>query len=121
MKKKNLRKKTVHVIRPTAGCDQANPFCPTKSVVNDKQQAMKDSPKDVMPPGTVPQARESHGDHKISDGFEFAETISSERDIEIIAQPCREADMPASPKFAWRGGKIGKVKVGHQVKTQAFP
>src|ERR1051325_10508916 len=43
--------------------------------------------------------------------------IPAERDVNVIAKPARQTDVPASPKIAEAGGEIRIVEIQDQMKT----
>src|SRR6266571_3018577 len=49
------------------------------------------------PPGSVPQASQQHGHHQVPIRLPTPMTVPSHRNIEVIPQPGRKADMPMPP------------------------
>ena len=49
---------------------------------------------------------------------DFTLAIAAERDIEVIAQPCAEADVPATPEFLKCLGKIRLAEIDHEMKSE---
>src|SRR6185503_15484570 len=49
-----------------------------------------------------------------------AAAASAQRDIDVIAEPGGEADVPARPEFAQAGGQVGIVEIEDQVEADHF-
>src|SRR6185312_7993795 len=62
--------------------------------------AMHRPPHHELPPGAVPDAAEQHRDQQVAVGVEPAVAVAAERLVEIVAQPGRQADMPALPELS---------------------
>ena len=61
--------------------------------------------------GAVPQAPDQHGQEEVQQGAPAALPVPAQRDVEVVAQPRREADVPALPVLANAGGDVGPVEV----------
>ena len=59
---------------------------------------MVSAPEQVHPAGTVPQAAENHGENVVEISAEFAVSVAAEGNVEVVAQPCGEGDVPAAPE-----------------------
>ena len=79
---------------------------------------MDAAPNDEGPVCTVPETAEQHGEHEVDVGADFAEAIASKRNIEIIAEPGAEADVPATPEILKAFGEIGLAEIHHEVKAK---
>ncbi len=79
---------------------------------------MPEAPEDEVPGGAVPEASEEHGDEEVSAGAPGARAVASEADVEVIAEPGGEADVPPLPEFAWGGGGVGDVEIRHEIEAQ---
>src|SRR4030095_9056304 len=60
---------------------------------------MQSTPNNKCPVSAMPQSTQEHCEHEINVSADFTFSIATERDVEIIPQPCRERYMPSSPKI----------------------
>lgn len=81
-------------------------------------ERMERSPDDEVPCGAVPQTGHEHRNDHIAVGHEAAAAVPSQRDVEVILEPRRQADVPSLPELAQRCGEIGIVEVQHEVEAQ---
>ena len=44
--------------------------------------------------------------------------VATQRNVDIIAKPGRQANVPPAPKIAKRGGEIRRSEIGHEVEAQ---
>ena len=72
---------------------------------------MQEAPDHERPSGPMPKPAEQHRNHQIAIGHQAAKPVPPKRDIEIVAQPARQGDMPAPPEILYRSGRIGVVEV----------
>lgn len=66
----------------------------------------------------MPEAAEEHDDHEIAVGSSGPLAVSAEGDVEVIAQPGRERNMPAAPEFGDAGGFIGRIEIFDELETE---
>src|SRR5690606_22181186 len=59
-----------------------------------EQDTVVDAPQHEGPGRAVPQAAEHHREHQIRVGPTRTEAIASQRDVQVVAQPGRERDVP---------------------------
>ena len=59
---------------------------------------MDGAPEDERPVGAVPEAAQKEDDQLVADPFRLADAIAAQRDVEIIAEPGGEGDMPTFPE-----------------------
>src|SRR2546430_12818340 len=78
---------------------------------------MESSPDEEGPGRTVPDAGNEEGQKQIPVHVEGAVFVSSERNIDIVPEPGRKADVPARPEIAQPGGEVGIVEVQNQMKA----
>ncbi len=55
-----------------------------------QEQTVEASPCNECPAGTVPQTAEQHGDGEIDVGALDAGSVTTERYVEVVAQPIRQ-------------------------------
>src|SRR5690606_16779364 len=73
---------------------------PLRPEAIDRQpHAVERSPDDERPGGAVPQAAEQHGDEQVQVGAGRPTAVAAERDVEVVAQPRRQTDVPAAPEL----------------------
>src|SRR5262249_23112037 len=76
---------------------------------------VKRAPDDVRPIGPMPEPAEQHGDDEIAIAVL---SIPAERDIEIVAQPRAQADVPPMPEIAQTRGEIRLSEIHGEVKAE---
>lgn len=91
---------------------------------------MVGSPCNERPVGTVPEARQQEDNERIANDNGFLVRLSvayavgyggaaaTQRDIDVIAEPCGERDMPTPPKLRYVATEIGYIEVAHQSDTE---
>ena len=81
-------------------------------------RAVNPAPDDERPIGAVPQAAQEHGDQEIAVSLCLAVAIAAQRNVEIIAEPRAQADVPAPPEILQARGEIRLAEVDHEVEAQ---
>src|SRR5690242_3268132 len=79
---------------------------------------MYSAPHDESPICAMPQAAQQHGNEKVNVSAPLSSPASSQRYIEVIAQPCTQADVPTSPEILEAVSKVWLAKVEHEMKTE---
>ena len=69
----------------------------------------------------MPQSGKHPHHHDISHMLSLTHPISSKRDIDIIAEPCAQRNVPSSPEFRDTFRHIGIKKVLFKFKTEHLP
>ena len=72
---------------------------------------MQDSPDNITPGGTMPEATQCHGDHQVSCGGPVATPTSTQWNEQVIAKPGTQADMPAMPELGNVLGQIRQIEI----------
>src|SRR5271168_2008192 len=85
--------------------------------MNNQEDAVIETPEHKIPGGAMPEPSQHHRDHQVSVGLRHTFTVATQRDVEIVAEPIRKADMPARPKLSWIPRKVWKVEVENQFKS----
>ena len=83
-----------------------------------QSQAMHASPGHKMKAGTMPQSAQKHGDEEVDVLSDFAFAVSTQRNIDVIANPSGKRDVPTTPKIGDANGRIRSVEVEWEVETQ---
>src|ERR1043166_8205542 len=86
--------------------------------IEHQQRAVIKAPHDEPEAGAVPQPAEEHGDGEIAQGFQPPFALATERNVEIVAQPTRQRDVPALPEFRGRGREIGREEIARQLDAE---
>ena len=63
----------------------------------------------------MPESADQENDKGISDAHPFAAAAASQRDIEVIAEPGGQRNMPSAPEFGNIPGEIGESKITEQI------
>ena len=69
------------------------------------------APEDKIPACPVPEAGEKPHDCEREYRAGIAVAAAAERDVDIVAKPCAERDVPAAVELAHRARGVGQVKV----------
>src|SRR6476646_8174166 len=85
----------------------------------DKIRSMKQAPDYKGPGRAMPEATEKHYDDQIGCGTVRAHLITSERNLQVVAQERGKRDMPASPKIGEPDGCVRKTEIVLQMKSKA--
>ena len=84
-------------------------------------QAVQTTPDEVGQPRAVPQAADEEGYHQVSVLARLAAPAAAQRNIDVIPQPLRQADVPSRPDVLDRVGKERLAEVFRQVQAQHLP
>src|SRR5690606_9247672 len=82
----------------------------------DEVATVQPAPYHVGPVGTVPQAAQQEHDHQVVVPTPFHHAVAAQGDVQVIAEPAAEADVPAAPEFTDRGAAVWRAAVHHQVE-----
>src|SRR5207237_7724010 len=80
--------------------------------------AVNGPPHHERPVRAVPQPAQDHGQQKIPISLPLAVPVAAERDVEVIAQPRAEADVPAAPEALQARGEVRLAKIDHEVEAE---
>ena len=75
---------------------------------------MVEPPEDEIPGGSVPQSTKEHRDHQVQGRAVRSSSIASEWDVQVVAEPGGETDVPSSPELARVAGEVGEGEVSHE-------
>ena len=81
-------------------------------------EAMQAAPDDEGPVGAVPEPPQQHGQHQVAVTVELAVAVTTQGDVEIVAQKARQGDVPAGPELADIGRLVRGVEVEGDLKAQ---
>jgi hypothetical protein len=85
--------------------------------VDDQGRPVQGAPQHECPARAVPDTGDQHGKQQVADGQERAVPVAAERDVDIVAHPARERDVPAAPELAEARGEVGAVEVDPEVEA----
>ena len=84
---------------------------------------MQPSPDHEVPRGAVPEAAEHHDDEQVHVRANATLAVPAERDVQVVAQPRGERDVPAVPELGDGLREVGRVEIlrehepEHQTET----
>ena len=81
-----------------------------------QQRALIGAPQDEI--RRRAEAAPHHRRHLVDIGAQLAFAIAAERNVQVVAQRARQADVPATPEFAGIARKIGKVEIERQLEPE---
>src|SRR5437667_9912982 len=70
------------------------------------------------PVRAMPETSQDHRNQKVASGFPFAAGAASRRNVQVIAEPGAQADVPAPPKLLKAMRQIGLSEVDHEMEAQ---
>ena len=79
--------------------------------MKDQPRPVKRAPGDEGPRGAVPETTYEHREEEVAIGAEARAVVSAEGDVEVVAQPAREREVPAPPEVGDGDGGVGAVEV----------
>ncbi len=86
--------------------------------LEDEERTVDESPDDEVPARAVPKAAEEKDDQQVRVGARRPDAISAERDVQIVAEPSRERDMPPPPELGERTRRIGTIEILGQPESE---
>ena len=79
---------------------------------------MDSTPDDEGPVGPVPEPGDEEDDEDVADGLGLGDAGSAEGDVEVVAEPGGEGDVPPPPELGDVAGEVGELEVGHQLEAE---
>src|SRR5260370_24112758 len=70
------------------------------------------------PVRAVPEASEQHREHQIAVRAALAVAAAPEWNVQVVAKPGAEADVPAPPEILQAGGEVRLTEVHHEMKPE---
>ena len=106
----------------TAPSDTAVSFRTMKQAAEElvygKCYAVQSAPYDEIPRSTVPESAQQHGQNQVDVGTDLAFPVAAQRNVEVIAQPGGQGDVPAMPKIGHAVRLIGGIEVDGETEAQ---
>ena len=66
----------------------------------------------------MPETAHREDNHRVEHPSGFAASVASEREIDIVAKPCGERDVPSAPEAGYGLCKIRSYEVGWQFNAK---
>ena len=82
-----------------------------QGLFDDVQQTMSEAPQQEGPGCTVPDATEHEDDQDVEDPSPELHAAAAEGDVDIVAEPGGEGDVPAAPEFLQVERLVGETEV----------
>ena len=79
---------------------------------------MRGAPDGVAPGRPVPEAAQEHHDEEVDVSAHRAAAVAAEGEVEVLAQPGAERDVPAPPELGQVTGEIRMVEVQRELVTE---
>ena len=89
----------------------------SETLVHAQGKAMHAAPDDEIPRSAVPQAAEQHREEQVEVHAQPPLSVAAERDVEIVAQPGGERDVPAPPEVGDAVALVRCAEVGGDFKA----
>ena len=68
----------------------------------------------------MPQAAEQHSEHQVAVGEPAPAAATAEGNVQVVAQPTGERNVPAPPKIRHAGRQVGALEVDGEVEPEQF-
>ncbi len=113
-----------HLPQFIAGCLPIDPkevrnpiFKGLRDLSDDLKSAMEKTPDQKGPVGAVPESADKEYDHDVDVFPECSLSVTAQGNIEVIAEPGRQRNVPPMPEFTDAPGKIGLSEIVHETKS----
>src|SRR5262249_28762758 len=83
-----------------------------------ESEAVVQAPEPEVPRRAVPQAAEEHRDRQVHGLHEQAAPPAAQRDVDVVADPARQRDVPALPELGDVARDVGVPEVRWQLEPQ---
>src|SRR5438552_4902272 len=80
--------------------------------------AVKSAPNNECPIRAMPKASEQHREQEIAVCLSFPMPTATQWDIQVVAQPGTQADVPPAPEILDGFGKIRLPEIDHKMETK---
>ncbi len=78
------------------------------------------TPGNESPVGAMPEAAQQENDESVANHLGLRAAAAAQRNIDIIAEPGRERNVPPAPKLGNIAAEIRHVEISHQPDTKKF-
>ena len=90
----------------------------SRELVDDEVAAVERTPHDEVPRSAVPQPTQEHREHEVAVGGEVRPPVAAERDVQVVAQPVRQRDVPAPPELGDVARQVRLTEVDDEVDAE---
>src|ERR1700749_667431 len=80
---------------------------------------MQSAPQHEHPGSAVPETADQHGEEQAEEGAPFAVAVATQRDVQVVAQPGGEGDVPAPPEIREAPRAVGIAEVVRELEAEA--
>ena len=108
----------VHMPHPARGTFQ---LFQQERLFQQQQYRVVHTPQHEVPAGAVPQAGEKPDDGDVQHLTAQPLAVAAQRNIDILPEPCGQADMPAPPELRDGAGFVGVVEVLQKPEAEQPP
>ena len=84
----------------------------------EEKKSMESTPGNESPVRSMPETANEEDDKCSPDYLRLRTPAATERDIDVIAKPRGQGDMPTPPEFRDIPAEIGNVKIPHQLDAE---
>src|SRR5580698_7590245 len=86
-------------------------------MLDDEKDSVQRAPDHESPVSSVPQPAYGKGYEQVEVEPRRAHAIAAERNVDIVAEPGGERDVPALPELAIALREVRMIEVGHELKA----
>ena len=79
---------------------------------------MDAAPDDKRPIGAVPKTAHQENHKHVTHGLPLADSGAAKRNVEVVAKPRRERDVPAPPELGDVAGEVRRLEVRHELDAK---
>ena len=94
------------------------PCCGTGHALDDQERAVQQAPDHEVPARAVPQAAEEEHRDQVAVHPRRRHAVAAERDVEVVAEPGRQRDVPAPPELLHRVGDVRLAEVLREAEAE---
>ena len=88
-----------------------------EKLIDHEAHAVEQAPDDEHARGPMPYACDEHSGKVVEVGAQLSTAVAPQRDIDVVAKPGGEGDVPAVPKLREARGLVGEAEVVLQAET----
>ena len=89
-----------------------------KDVIDGQQRGVEQAPADESPVGSMPQTADAPDDIYITDNLPLVTTAATQWEVDVVAEPCCQRDVPAAPELRDAAREVRIVEIAHQVEAK---
>ena len=56
--------------------------------------------------------------NNVADNLPLATIAAAQWEIDVVAKPGGQRDVPATPKLGYASGEVGEIEIPHQIDTE---